>query len=325
MVPFFRALDRTIWRSNSIRSRKNYTQDTQQRVGSSLWFRRQNARGKNLTCWGSAATTNAEYRHVSHTSIQSITPTLASPMTPQQSRSPQIRSSSKNGLCISIPLIQRAPEYDQLTSRTASSFTLSPTCASPQPLLTTFVPVRKAPSPPSKTYSPGMPFKIPYETSLHDDPPRSQQFSLFPSQPKRSPIPHHSSKPTADHRSKRSPLPSSSLKGLSKSRFGASHESTPGTKTLPNSSTTPALQLPPHTTLSARFPLRPDSTQDLNSPMGAALENFFSGTAQAVLAGGGHVRNDQVSSPLVYPAPRVGSEIVLRDARSRARVVTPLL
>lgn len=297
IVPLLWTTEGNLWRSNTTSSQKDHSNESHGRIGSSLWFRRHRSRGIR-EIRDSTDCSHVGYKRVSYVSPYLATPRPTSPMTPPQVRSPMIRSSSKNGLCISIPLAQRRPEYDMLSSRTASSSALSPTCASPQPLLTPFIAARKAPSPPPKAYTPGLgsaDLHSASNSSKKQDTPRSGHFSLFPSQragynspqPRQTPI---NSPPMAPIRSMQPPIPSS---GLSSPPFTTSKPA-PQLNIQPlKFSTTPTPQsiLP----LPAEKQPRPASVQDLNSPMGAALNNFFGSSADG--SPGGYVKNQQYLMP----------------------------
>ncbi|KAF2848706.1 hypothetical protein T440DRAFT_470050 [Plenodomus tracheiphilus IPT5] len=351
IVSFFRAIEGDVGRSNSTRTQKDQMNKSYGRIGSSLWFRRHKSRGAHDS-WDFTDASNDDYRRVSSVSPYLATPRPRSPMMPPQVRSPPIRSSSKNGLCISIPLAQRIPEYDMLSSRTASSFALSPTCASPQPLLTPFITTRRAPSPPPKTYTPdptSAGFQSTSNSITQQDTPRSGHFSLFPLPrvSSRSPQPRHTpvnSPPIAPVPSMRTRKPSNSLSSPPITTPKATPQ--PDIVQPVKFSTTPKPRSPPPTLLSTQTKpqIRPGSVDDLNSPMGAALNSFFGSSAAA--SPGGYARNQQYLAPFTpiketvpglnsrtsrdaqrdetfLPAnmTREDAMPVVRDTRSKANVV----
>lgn len=348
IFPSLRFKESKTWPSTFTRSLKDHKIQSSCPISSSLWFRRHKPRDANKP-WDSIDHGNGSYEHVSYISPYLATPRPTSPLTAP--RAPT-RSSSKHGLCISIPLAQRNPEYDLLSTRTASSCALSPSCASLQPLLTPFVATRKAPSPPNKAYTPGSApaeFHTASAPATHQDIPRMGPFSLFPLQQTSCRSPQHrqtrinSPSVASTRRRKRSPMLSSRP---SSPPLATSHPPRSCTVEQLKSSKIPQPQPPPTTTFAPprEQQTRPESVQDLNSPMGAALNNFFSGSAHA--SPGGYLRNQQYLAPFTpikETAP--GSHIwrascdaqrdglflpekvsrertmpVIKDARSKARV-----
>lgn len=296
MVPFFKSLEGSLRRTYSTKSRDFHIQDGSSR--SSLWFRR-HRKGTVLNSWDSTTVSNLQYERVAQASPHIPTPTPMSPLTPPRLRTPPSRSPSERGLSISIPGrdIQGHRSTGMKSPQTASSFTLSPTCTSPQPLLSqSFIPTRIAPTPPPKTHSPN-PSAIRSNYSNDDPTPSNttqmQRFSLFPSQRSnsRSPQPQQGAFVAPSIQPIRA-LRSQTVSGTMRPPTGSRANSQPhsisqrvrGSSNAqpPKFSTALQPRSPPLTITAMKLHKRPASVQELTSPMGAAINNYFSTSVAGV-------------------------------------------
>jgi hypothetical protein len=291
MVPFFRRLDSDLRRTRSAKSRLPPI-DEAERSKSSLWFRRHN-KTKALDSWDQAADTDVHYDYVSQ--VSPYLPTLRpfSPLSPPRPDTPLGKQASVRGLNIYIPCRdpQRQRSLDWASPRTESSGALSPSCVSPQALLPqSFIPSRKAPSPPSRIHSPMPTVSSSCYSSRTPTPalitPYTQRFSLFPPHSASiSPQPQQSSYVAS------AVPPIQAMRSKTVSRVTERPEllipkSPPGHGALPvrsssfaqtpKFSTTTHLQTPPLMTAHEGRGIRPGSIQDLTSPMGAAINGWFS-------------------------------------------------
>jgi hypothetical protein len=298
MVPFFRSIDTGRRRTHLSKFSDYQMDDKTTHPPSSLWFRRQR-RTKIFNSWDSTAVASLQYERVSHVSPHIPTPRPMSPLTPPRynSRPGTAKSSSStyNGLSISIPDWNSSLHQNTGpgSPQTASSCALSPSCTSPTPLImmNTFVSPRKAPTPPTRTHSPNPPTASSQYSSNNSSPMspgRAPRFSLFPQH--HSPTPHpspgighsgfapisvppiRSLRPTASGRVSRNSIPQRPYDSSS----GRTHVPPPSARQPPKFSTGPDPTSPPSTTTSATSNRRRHvSVQELNSPMGAAINNYF--------------------------------------------------
>ncbi|KAF1829860.1 hypothetical protein BDW02DRAFT_127647 [Decorospora gaudefroyi] len=296
MVPFFRGLDGNLRRTQSTKSRIHLIDEESGRSTSSLWFRR-HKKARGLDLWDPSADTENDYERVPQVSPYLPFPRPMTPLSPPRLQTSPGRQASVRGLNIYIPFRdpRRQRSLDWASPRTESSCALSPSCTSPQALLMqSFVPSRKAPSPPAKIHSPNPPASSVYTNSVYSTraptPPASapltQRFSLFPPQRSPSVSPQPGQSPSTSTaippiRAMRSQPVSSTAKhpGAPSPRSPPSHTRFPIRSSSrakpPKFSTTTHLQTPPLlSTLGGHSP-RPGSIQDLTSPMGAALNNYF--------------------------------------------------
>lgn len=292
MVPFFKSLEGSLRRNYSAKSRDFRLEDGRAHTNSSLWSRR-NGKGKGFNSWDSTAIASLQYERVAQVSPHIPTPTPMSPLTPPRLCTPPSRSPSERGLSISIPDrdTQRQRSDSIGSPKTASSFALSPSCTSPQPLLSqSFVPTRKAPTPPPKSHSPNpQTYSSNYASGAPSTSgtPRTQRFSLFPSQrtSSRSPQPRQDEFASAailPIRALRSQTNSSAIRHPSVLKTynpldNAAYRSRSSSNVQgPKFSTAPQPLSPPSTTTTRnKLQKRPASVQDLTSPMGAAIDNYF--------------------------------------------------
>lgn len=285
MVPYFRSLEGGARRSlQAKRSDMDLDEDDEpsKSVG---WFRRR-ASVKRYHSWDSAEVLDSHYERVPQASPHVATPRPMSPMTPPQAHTPPSRSPSQRGLCISIPMADYQRHSGSTSPRTESSFALSPTCPSPQPLLA-FIPSRKAPTPPFGTPNSNTNLHADADSGrIHSQEMPTQRFSLFPPQraKSRSPQPSQRSFPSPTLvavRNGRSQTISSTPRQSVYSRSPETSVSaqyysrSSSTAPLANSSTAPQSRSPPPTSIQTNTQLRPASVQDLTSPMGAAINNWF--------------------------------------------------
>jgi len=290
MVPFFKGMDGDLRRTHSTKSRLHLIDEETGRSRSSLWFRRHN-KTKALELWNPTADAVVPYNRVPQLSPFIPAPRPLSPLSPPRPQTPLGKQASVRGLNIYIPCRdpRRQRSLDWASPRTESSGVLSPSCASPQALLPqSFIPSRKAPSPPTKIYSPRPTSSSSCYSSRTPTPalttPYAERFSLFPAQSSSSvsPQPQYSPSRVPPIRAMRSQTISTSVRSpdpsVTKSPSG------PGTLITRSSSraqprkfsTTTHLQTPPLMTTYEGTGIRPGSIQDLTSPMGAAINGWFS-------------------------------------------------
>lgn len=292
MVPFFKSLEGSLRRTYSTKSRDLRIEDGHHRPRSSIWSRR-HRKGEVFNSWDSTAVASLQYERVPQVTPHIPTPTPMSPLTPPRLYTPPSRSPSERGLSINIPdrNTQRQVANDVESPQTASPFALSPACTSPQPLLSqSFVPTRKAPKPPLKTHSPIRPTSSSKYSSGAPTPlstPRTQRFSLFPSQRSNSQSPQLSQRafpspgipPIRGLRSKTVSSTSKhpiNLKPYDSSDSAGNQPRPSSSAQAPKFSTAPQPRSPPPTTTTRnKLQKRPASVQDLTSPMGAAINNYF--------------------------------------------------
>lgn len=293
MVPFFKGLHSDLRRTHFTKSRLHSIDEEAGRSKSSLWFRRHN-KTKALDLWDPFADADAQYDHVPQVSPCLPTPRPLSPLSPPRPYTRLGKQASVRGLNIYIPFRdpRRQRSLDWASPRTESSGALSPSCASPQALLLqSFIPSRKAPSPPSRIHSPMPTSSSSCYSSRTPTPalttPYAQRFSLFPPDCSSSISPQSQQSPCLASiippiRVIRSQTVSrvTELPGLSNLKSPPSPATLPvrsSSRALPPKfSTTTHLQTPPLITAHEVRGFRPGSIQDLTSPMGAAINGWFS-------------------------------------------------
>ena len=285
MVPFFKNLDGSLRTTYMATNRDQHVNHDLGRSSSSLWFRR-NKESKTINPRCASMSGFTQYKLAPQASPCVPTPEPLTPLSQSMLSSSPFRKASASGLNIYIP--HRDPQRKQSmewgSPRTESSCALSPICTSSQTLLLqSFIPSRKAPSPPYKVYSlrPATPSS--YYSSRAPTPvpvlPRAERFSLFPTE-RRS---HISPQPngTPIFSSQVPPIPGirsrivsdvADLPGWS-NKYSPSNSHAP-----PKFSTTRHLNVRPLMVPSEEKKLRPNSIQDLTSPMGAAINSWFSRT-----------------------------------------------
>ncbi|KAH3913856.1 hypothetical protein HBI56_056970 [Parastagonospora nodorum] len=243
---------------------------------SPLWSRRQR-KSKILKSWNSNAVASLRYERVPHRSPQIPTPSPLSPLTsprfglrPSTARS---GSTNRHGLSINIPERSKSlPRSSDVASpHTASSFALSPSCT---PLLSmhSLVSAQNQPTPPPKTHSPRPLTASSCYSSRSLSPPSSARparlLSLFP----------QSTMSEARHLAN-SFHPDIALVGTSPTRRPLTDQD----RHKPSITTQPSKLSPAYhasssqsTTTSPTSKRRHYSIQELVSPMGAAINNYFS-------------------------------------------------
>lgn len=333
MVPFFKGLDSSLRRGYSLKSSEFRLDERRPSASSSLWYRRQK-KAKALDSWGSNAATSLHYERVAQVSPHIPTPRPMSPLTPPQYSSRPGTAASKmtfyRGLSISIPSRHSSrsrPRTLTISSpQTASSGALSPSCASPTTFLSmqSFLATRKAPTPPSKAHSPNPPTASSHYSSRSPSPvspERAPRFTLYPPQS----APNTRWSPELRH-SGFTPVAIPPIRQLRPSApygTGRNQAAPP-----PKFSTAPHPTSPPLTTTSPTARPQHLSVQELNSPMGAALNNYFSSAkdeGQAPVSASLEpplspqcVRNHQILSPAnalrtQKPLPRSPLPIAAND------------
>lgn len=279
MVPFFKSLDSSLRRGYSLKSSEFRLEERRPSASSSLWYRRQK-KAKTLDSFNSTAPASLHYERVPQASPHIPTPRPMSPLTPPQYNSRPGTAGSKmtfyRGLSISIPSRNSSrPRTLTISSpQTASSGALSPSCASPTTFLSmqSFLATRKAPTPPSKTHSPNPPTASSHYSSHSPSPAspeRPPRFTLYPPQS----TPNSRWSPELRH-SGFTPVaipPIRQLRPSAPYNSGENQGAQP-----PKFSTAPHPTSPPSTTTSPTARPQHLSVQELNSPMGAAINNYFS-------------------------------------------------
>lgn len=333
MVPFFKGMDGDLRRSHSTKSRLHLIDEETGRSKSSLWFRRHN-KTKALELWNPTADAVVPYNRVPQLSPYIPAPRPLSPLSPPRPQTPLGKQASVRGLNIYIPCRdpRRQRSLDWSSPRTESSGVLSPSCASPQALLSqSFIPSRKAPSPPTKIYSPRPSSSSSCYSSRTPTPalitPYAERFSLFPSQSSSSVLPQPQYSPSLASRvppirAMRSQTIYTAIKSpdpsvlKSPSAAGVLMARSTSRTQLRKFSTTTHLQTPPLITTHEGSGIRPDSIQDLTSPMGAAINGWFSSA---------RTNYPSPSSPMGAPPnwqPK-GDEYELSQMRSVANARSP--
>jgi hypothetical protein len=293
MVPFFKGPDDGLQRTHSAKSRMHLIDEETRRPTSSLWFRRHN-KTVALDLWRPTPSADPQYNSLPQVSPYIPAPMPLSPLSPPRSQTPLGKQASVRGLNIYIPCRdpRRQRSLDWASPHTESSGVLSPSCASPQALLSSsFIPSRKAPSPPSRIYSPMPTSSSSCYSSRTPTPalttPHAQQFSLYPPQcsssisplPQKSPSLSSTVPPTQVVRSQTVSRTTGSsdpsvLKSPSSERSLLVRSSS---RAQPRKfSAMTHLQTPPLMTAHEGREMRPRSIQDLTSPMGAAINGWFS-------------------------------------------------
>jgi hypothetical protein len=295
MIPFFKSLEGGLRRTHSLKDLQFRMDERRGHAPSALWFRRQH-KSKSRRMQEYVPVSSLQYKRVPQISPQIPTPPTVSPLiSPRYHSRPctaKSRSSSYRGLCINIPdRDSPLPRTAEITSpQTASSFALSPSCASPAPLISmhSFIPSRKAPTPPLKTYS-----SYPSAAS-------SRHFSRTPSPnsvrkpPRFSLFPQHSSpnnhlSPDLENNSftpisipQIQAMQSEMSNGITRhpsillpTYINQRHKLSQRAMQKPKFSTAPHPTSPPSTTTIPTNKHRHQSVQDLNSPMGAAINHYF--------------------------------------------------
>jgi hypothetical protein len=282
MVPFFKSMEETLRRTYSSKS-PDFRMDARgNRIPSSLWFRR---RKRTQTCDSRdpPAVSNLKYERVSEVSPHIPTPRPMSPLTPPQyfSRPSTANSGSPNHRSLSIG-IPDPRTMGVVGPQTANSCALSPSCTSLESLPSThaFIPSRKAPAPPSKAHSPIPSMADSYDSCRNSSSTSLQgahRFSLFPQlQVRRSryspDLRNNGFAPVA--------IPSSTSVHFSVLNNIETQPITPSISQPPKLNITPCL---PSTILSPTSKPQHLSVQELNSPMGAAINNYFRSAASEPL------------------------------------------
>jgi hypothetical protein len=321
MVPFFKSLEGGLRRTHSLKTPEFRMDVRRERTSSSLWYRRQQ---KTMTfyLWDTEAASGLQYERVPQASPQIPTPRALSPLTPPRYNSrpgtAKSKSSSRGGLSINIPdRNSPLPRTTEIYSpQTASSFALSPSCTSPTPLMSmhSLVPSKKAPTPPLRAHSPYPPTASSRYSSRSPSPVSAgitPRFSLFPQQP--SSNDHYS----PDLRNSGfTPIAVPPIRAL-RPQISSAVSRHPSillpmyteqkrmhpqrTMLQPKFSTAPYPTSPPSTITSPPSTNRHLSVQDLNSPMGAAINHYFdSATLEDTTSA---PKSLQKPSPMPTPAP----------------------
>ncbi|RAR05456.1 hypothetical protein DDE82_003923 [Stemphylium lycopersici] len=292
MVPYFGGFSGNLRRVASAKSTMHLLNEEDARSKSSLWFRR-HQKVDAIDLWDLTAGSAVQYERVPKASPRIPSTRPITPLSP-----PRVQESPKDqarlhGLNIYIPCRdpRRKQSLDLASPRTQSSGVLSPSCTSPHAyLLSSFIPSRKAPTPPVKAYSPRPPTPSSCYSSRSPTPvspaPDRQRLSLFPSQRLRV------VSPRVQYTTSQSP----NSKPIRKMRTAVDYSNAmsvaqPGPGGLPArgkfSTRSPRRAQPPKFSIATQLQIpqlskldenktRPRSAQDLTSPMGAAINNWFS-------------------------------------------------
>lgn len=285
MVPFFKSSDLSLRRSDLCRTGNGIGEGT---APASLWFRR-HKKIKILNSWDSTAVASLQYDRVPQNMPYIPTPPPLSPITPPRLYTPPNLSAASDQYPVyqdlnTIILERVSPAPPQ----TASSFALSPTCASPVPLLwvNSFIPGRPAPTPPLKIHSPDAP-TVTSQTPSPASVARTPRFSLYPQQTQPQ------SRYSPDLRLNAfGPIPTPPIRALKSQVDGNLRRSSmriqesrakdydyqihsSSAAQPPKIDTAPLSTAPSTTTTSPSLRYRPASIQDMASPMGAAIVDYF--------------------------------------------------
>lgn len=318
MVPFSRSRDGSRRCTFQSKSPNSQTGERVLHTPSSLWFRRQ-GKSQTVTSWSSTAVASLQYERVPQASphLPTHLPTLLpmSPLTPPHYNSrpstAKSGSSTRHGLSINIPERNMClpPRPDTTSPQTASSSALSPSCT---PLLTMYPPgySLSVPTPPPKAYNP----KPPTASSSHlshspvpVSPVQQPRFTLFPQlvtseqrhsldlQSRCMPVVGSPNRPLQSSgvgNISRYPIPHSAYGSKERSRSRYIMRQTDDQ--APKFSTAPHPNSPPDTATSPVSKRRHFSIQELNSPMGAAINHYFQEAVPGV----------EPTSPRLIGAPR---------------------
>jgi hypothetical protein len=326
MVPFFRSRDGSRRRTFLFKAPEVRSDERALRTPSSLWFRRQ-GKSQTINSWDSTAVASLQYERVPQASPHIPTPRPISPLTPPHySSRPGTAgpgSLSSQGLSINIPErgLAFSSRTDIVSPQTASSSALSPTCT---PLLTIHSPLslRNVPTPPPKTHSPQPPTISSFYSGRGQSPVSPVQqprFTLFPQQatPERRYSPDlrqvgfmpatgpslrslQSSRTSNDAR-----YETSHQRFTSRERSRNRNRICQNNEAAPKFSTAPHPNAAPSTATSPILGRKHFSIQELNSPMGAAINDYFrcavpevEPSAPTPPRSARHQRNHQVLSPV---------------------------
>jgi hypothetical protein len=328
MVPFFRSRDGSRRRTFLFKGADVRPDERALRTPSSLWFRRQR-KSQTINSWDSSAVASLQYERVPQASPHIPTPRPISPLTPPHysSRPGTAGAESLNSQALSISIPERGlastSRTEIVSPQTASSSALSPTCT---PLLRMHPSLssRNVPTPPPKSHSPKTPTASSFYSSRGQSPVSPVQqprFTLFPQQatPRRRYSPDlrqggftpdtgpsikslQSSRTSNNARYHTShELSTSRERSRSRNRMRHNHEAAPKFSTAPHPNAAPSTAISP-TSGRKHF-----SIEELNSPMGAAINNYFlcavpefepsAPTPIASPRSVRHQRNHQVLSP----------------------------
>jgi len=318
MVPFFKNLDGSLRTTYIATNRDQHANHDLGRSASSLWFRR-NKRTKTVDLQNTSGSNSTHDKLAPQTWHCVPTPEPLTPLSQSVLSSSPFRKASVGGLNIYIPHRdpQRQQSVEWASPRTESSCALSPICTSSQTLLLqSFIPSRKAPSPPHKIHSPRPATTSSCYSSRVPTPvsgiPRAERYSLFP------PVhpPHVSPRPNRTTISPSRVPPISSIQSKIVSGVanlpGWSNKYSPSISHIPPKfSTTKHLNVRPLIVPSEEEKSRPGSFQDLTSPMGAAINSWFS------------TKHTEQTMPLPIYMPSVRYDMTPGHMRSPVRTEIP--
>ncbi|KAF1912034.1 hypothetical protein BDU57DRAFT_77020 [Ampelomyces quisqualis] len=291
MAPVFKGLEGSLRRTYFSKSPNFELDDRKTRTPSSLWFCRQRE-AEFSGSWESTALSTLQYERTPQALPQIPTPRPMSPLTtPRYISRPSTANSktpSQRGLYIDIP-DRNSPAIRAITvsgPQTASSCALSPSCTFPVPLLSiqSFISTRNEPKPPSKVHSRNCQRVSSYSSRNLSPatPRRSQRFSLFPQQQK----PYRRWSPALRHsgftpvsvpliRNLRSSPSSGVVRQPTQHGYLVSLDQSITLTVPPKLSIAPCPTSPPSTTKSPTSNGLDFSVEELNSPMGTAINNYF--------------------------------------------------
>jgi hypothetical protein len=340
LAPIFKALESSLRKNSPYNCRRFRMAERRDQDLSSLWYRR-HKKAETCKSWDSTAVASVQYVRVPQISPYIPTPRPMSPLTPLRFYTPpnsaasRSRYSSPDGLCISIP----DRRTDIPGPQTASSFALSPSCASPFPLLSvsTLVSTHNAPTPPQKAHPPSPASGYSSRSPSPVRQVRQARFSLFPHQAVQPNYPSPN-------------IPKSGVNSVSVPPIRAMRSQTLNGTSRHSAGLRPPYSAPPPTKTTLGSRCKYSTSHEPDSPMGTAIHNYFESNVpqaapsrplpalpsnahrqrnQRVLSPSNTLRTNQSPSKAQRPAPtppyvsRVGflsprdSMLTTRTARSK--------
>jgi hypothetical protein len=283
---------------------------------------------------------SVQYVRVPQISPYIPTPRPMSPLTPLRFYTPpnsaasRSRYSSPDGLCISIP----DRRTDIPGPQTASSFALSPSCASPFPLLSvsTLVSTHNAPTPPQKAHPPSPASGYSSRSPSPVRQVRQARFSLFPHQAVQPNYPSPNIPKSGVNSVSVPPIRamrSQTLNGTSRHSAGLrppysaeiiGYPKRSSSTVPPKFGTAPQPTSPPPTKTTLGSRCKYSTSHEPDSPMGTAIHNYFESNVpqaapsrplpalpsnahrqrnQRVLSPSNTLRTNQSPSKAQWPAP----------------------
>jgi hypothetical protein len=290
LAPIFKALESSLRKNSPYNCRRFRMAERRDQDLSSLWYRR-HKKAETCKSWDSTAVASVQYVRVPQISPYIPTPRPMSPLTPLRFYTPpnsaasRSRYSSPDGLCISIP----DRRTDIPGPQTASSFALSPSCASPFPLLSvsTLVSTHNAPTPPQKAHPPSPASGYSSRSPSPVRQVRQARFSLFPHQAVQPNYPSPNIPKSGVNSVSVPPIRamrSQTLNGTSRHSAGLrppysaeiiGYPKRSSSTVLPKFGTAPQPTSPPPTKTTLGSRCKYSTSHEPDSPMGTAIHNYF--------------------------------------------------